>query len=269
MRTGNSIILFGIHDINNKVEDHKIVDEVLWTIGCEHRIANKNNIIRLGNKKPGRNRLLMVCFNSETAASQVLNRSSNLVKSTFLGHIYIKRDLPRNQRPPPRNRNSRLEEAAMGAPALTPVADRHRSSLPPPPPAPAPTVIRETGCELSDINSDSDFDGYITVEEPITEDVREGGVHNVHNEMVSISTVAEVHRVMSPSAEVGGSPHRSHGGPAAPTHRITKSRLDTVINLEEITIERVNIEPGFDDCGVNNVELHPGNEQEQIELIPG
>ena len=94
-----NLILFGIHDTNNKNEDHRIVDDVLWTIGCQHRIANKTNIIRLGNKKPGRSRLLMVCFNSETAASQVLNRSTNLVRSASLGHIYIKRDLPRDQRP--------------------------------------------------------------------------------------------------------------------------------------------------------------------------
>ena len=82
-----NLILFGIHDTNNKYEDHRIVDDILRTIGCEHRIANKTNIIRLGNKKPGRSRLLMVCFNSETAASQVLNRSTNLVTSAYQGHI--------------------------------------------------------------------------------------------------------------------------------------------------------------------------------------
>ena len=183
-----NLILFGIHDTNNKDEDHRIVDEVLWTIGCERRIANKTNIIRLGNKKPGRSRLLMVCFNSETAASQVLNRSTNLVRSASLGHIYIKRDLPRDQRPPPKNRNSRVAEAARGASAVTPAAppvankrkstDRHRSSSSPPP---APTIRREAGYELSDISSDSDFDGsandcsgYITVGEDITEDKGEG-----------------------------------------------------------------------------------------------
>ena len=67
-----NLILFGIHDTNNKYEDNRIVNDILRTIGCEHRIANKTNIIRLGNKKPGRSRLLMVCFNTETAASQVL-----------------------------------------------------------------------------------------------------------------------------------------------------------------------------------------------------
>ena len=55
-----NLILFGIHDTNNKYEDQRVVDDMLWTIGCQHRIANKTNIIRLGNKKPGRSRLLMV-----------------------------------------------------------------------------------------------------------------------------------------------------------------------------------------------------------------
>ena len=31
-----NVILFGIHDINNTGEDHRIVEEVLWTIGCQH-----------------------------------------------------------------------------------------------------------------------------------------------------------------------------------------------------------------------------------------
>ena len=50
---------------------------------------------------------------------------------------------------------------------------------------------------------------------------------------------------------------------------IIRPREETLINLEEITIEAVNTEPGFDDSGVNNVELHLGNEQDQGEKIPG
>ena len=50
---------------------------------------------------------------------------------------------------------------------------------------------------------------------------------------------------------------------------VNRPREDTVINLEEITIEAINTEPGFDDSGVNNVELHLGNEQDQVEKIPG
>ena len=114
----------------------------------------------------------MVCFNSETAASQVLNRSTNLVKSASYGHIYIKRDLPRDQRPPPRKSNSRVAEAARGASAETmPIAvtsasppatarrkftDRsHSSSSSSPPPSPAGSV-------------------YITLDETFGDDKGEG-----------------------------------------------------------------------------------------------
>ena len=264
-----NLILFGIHDINNKAEDRRIVDDVLWIIGCQHRIANITNIIRLGKKKPGKSRLLMVCFNSETAASQVLNRSTNLIRSASHGHIYIKRDLPREQRPPPRNSNSRVAEAARGASAVTmsravtpagqPIAatrnttDRSRSSSRPTT-APAPTNIVEHGNGLSDITSVSDFDGpdndcsgYITVEETFGDD-----------EGVTFTTYAEVHSARSPIAEGDGSP-------AAPTNMAIRSLEGTVINLEE-TIESANTEPGCDDDRANNVqkssnvELRPGNE---------
>ena len=87
--------------------------------------------------------------------------------------------------------------------------------------------------------------------------------------MVSSTTVAEVHSAMSPTAEGGGRPQRSYGSPATPTHVIIRPREETLINLEEITIEAVNTEPGFDDSGVNNVELQSGNEQNQVEKIPG
>ena len=41
----------------------------------------------------------MVCFSNDNAVNQVLARSPNLCRSTLYGHIYVKRDLPRSQRP--------------------------------------------------------------------------------------------------------------------------------------------------------------------------
>ena len=73
-----NIILMGIRDTNNRADDEYIVNEVLKYIGCGHRSAQKTYASRLGARKPGRNRLLLVCFNNENAALQILNRSPRL-----------------------------------------------------------------------------------------------------------------------------------------------------------------------------------------------
>ena len=91
------------------------MEGMLRVIGCSHRIAQKISSTRLGPKKTGRRKLLMVCFNSEEAVTQILNRSCNLANSTFYGHIYIKRDLPRNHRPVYKKRKSHIADAARGA----------------------------------------------------------------------------------------------------------------------------------------------------------
>ena len=279
-----NVILFGIHDTNNKQEDHRIVDEVLWTIGCQHRIANKINIKRLGAKNHGRSKLLLVCFDSEAAASQVLNRSPNLVKSASYGHIYIKKDLPRDQRPPPRNKGSRIAQAARGASIVTPAVqparppaaarhnptDRYRQASSPPTaaPAPAPTNTVDNGgvppviARAKYYNGvDSESPGWYTREEVLGD--------GEPGDMVTVTTAAQVHRPSSPMAEEVGSI-------AAPTHVTTNPIEDTIINLEEIS-EPVNTEPGDDEGGANNthtrrninVEQRPGNEQVQEEVIPG
>ena len=86
-------------------------------------------------------------------------------------------------------------------------------------------------------------------------------------EVVIGTTAAQEHRARSPTAEEVGST-------AAPIH-MTSSIEDTVINLEEISAA-VNIEPGDDEGGVNNVqkrtanvEQSSGNGQEEEEVIPG
>ena len=88
--------------------DNQIVDGMLEKIGCAHKIAQKINIIRLGAKRKGKNRLLMVCFSDDKAVKQVLTRSPNLCKSALYGHIYVKRDLPRNQRASANKRSANM-----------------------------------------------------------------------------------------------------------------------------------------------------------------
>ena len=57
----------------------------------------------------------MVCFSDDKAVNQVLNRSPNLCKSGLYGHIYVKRDLPRNQRPSVNKRSANIfAEAERG-----------------------------------------------------------------------------------------------------------------------------------------------------------
>ena len=152
-----NLILFRINDTNDKNEDNKIVEGMMRAIGCAHRIAQKTNIIRLGAKRSGRCRPLMVCFSNENAVNQILNRSPNLSRSGLYGHIYVKRDLPRNQRPSANRRSANVfAEAGRGRGTIET-------------PAPAPRNLHnghllvhsgdtENGdIELSDIDSDSDF----------------------------------------------------------------------------------------------------------------
>ena len=152
-----NLILSGIYDTNNKNEDNQIVDGILETIGCAHRIAQKFNIIRLGAKRKGKNRLLMVCFSDVEAVKQVLSRSPNLCKSALYGHIYVKRDLPRNQRPSANQRSVNVfaEAERAGDISETPAArdqlsQRVHSSD-------ADDAEGENSDGLSDIDSPSDF----------------------------------------------------------------------------------------------------------------
>ena len=111
-----NLILFRITDTNNKDADTLIVDGMMRAIGCAHRIAQKTNIIRLGAKRYGKSRPLMVCFSNDSAVNQVLNRSANLCRSSRYGHIYVKRDLPRNQRPSANRRDTNVFAEAVACP---------------------------------------------------------------------------------------------------------------------------------------------------------
>ena len=151
-----NLILLGINDTNNKNEDNQIVDGMLETIGCAHRIAQKIDIIRLGAKRKGRNRLLMVCFSDDKAVKQVLSRSPNLCKSGLYGHIYVKQDLPRNQRPSANKRSANVfSEAERGPDTRETPAARNQTSQ--------NLIIFSSDAEgensngLSDIDSPSDF----------------------------------------------------------------------------------------------------------------
>ena len=84
-----NLILFRINDTNNKNEDNKVVEGMMRAIGCAHRISEKTNIIRLGAKRNGNCRPLMVCFSNDNAVNQVLARSPNLCRSTLYGPIYV------------------------------------------------------------------------------------------------------------------------------------------------------------------------------------
>ena len=146
-----NIILMGINDTNNKCDDEYIVNEVLKTIGCGHRISQKTYTSRLGPKRRGKNRLVIVCFTNENAAREILNRSPGLHRNVFYGHIYIKKDLPRNQRPAyKRSSDSFLSEAAMGSQtSSTPTSStpQRRQSV----------NNRARDANISNIESESDY----------------------------------------------------------------------------------------------------------------
>lgn len=165
-----NIILMGINDTNNKFDDEYIVNEVLKTIGCGHRISQKTYISRLGPKRRGKNRLVIVCFTNENAASEILNRSPGLHRNVFYGQIYIKKDLPRNQRPAyKKSSDSFLSEAAMGSQtsssptSSTPQRRQNLNNRA----MYANTSNIESESDYSDCDSDSDdnSDGWQTLDE--------------------------------------------------------------------------------------------------------
>ena len=146
-----NLILFRINDTNNKNEDNIIVEGMMRAIGCASRIAEKTNIIRLGAKRNGKCRPLMVCFSNVNAVNQVLARSPNLSRSGIYGHIYVKRDLPRDQRPSANKRDQNVfAEAGLGGggPSVAPAARDPRVHS---------GDAGDDENELSDIVSESDF----------------------------------------------------------------------------------------------------------------
>ena len=193
----------GIRDTNNRADDEYIVNEVLKYVGCGHRSAQKTYASRLGARKPGRNRLLLVCFNNENAALQILNRSPRLHTSIVYGHIYIKKDLPRNQRPLFKKRNeSELAEAANGgnvAPVQRPVLLSNVSSS-------------SEDDELSDIESSSDYSD--------TDDDRAGDTDSSNDSdddsFVTIEEVNGDEEDDSPSANVASSVNEATDAAAIP-----------------------------------------------------
>ena len=267
-----NIILMGIRDTNNRADDEYIVNEVLKNIGCGLRIAQKTYVSRLGARKPGKNRLLLVCFNNENAALQILNRSSRLHTSVVYGHIYIKKDLPRNQRPVFKKRNeSQLAEAANGgnvAPVQRPVLLSNVSSS-------------SEDDELSDIESSSDYSD--------TDDDRSGDTDSSDDSdddsFVTIEEVNGDEEDASPSANVASSANETTDAATIPaagrfvsTANIVLSRpgeeggdSDIAQRIQTFVHEAREGDEGQDTPMANDGENNDrpaGNEEDQGEAIP-
>ena len=267
-----NIILMGIRDTNNRADDEYIVNEVLKYIGCGHRSAQKTYASRLGARKPGRNRLLLVCFNNENAALQILNRSPRLHTSIVYGHIYIKKDLPRNQRPLFKKRNeSELAEAANGgnvAPVQRPVLLSNVSSS-------------SEDDELSDIESSSDFsdtdddragdtdssndsddDSFVTIEEVNGDEEDDSPSANVAssvNEATDAATIPAAGRFVSTANIVLSRPGEEGGDSDI------VQRLQTLIH--EVCEEVEGQDTPMANDGENN-DRPAGNEEDQGKAIP-
>ena len=87
----------------------------------------------------------MVCFSNENAVNKVLNMSPNLCRSALYGHIYVKRDLPRNQRPSANRRNANVFAEVGRGGGTSDARDQHSSDA------------GDDENDLSDIDSESDF----------------------------------------------------------------------------------------------------------------
>ena len=108
----SNIIIKGIPE-SSMMGDQREVEEILKDLYCRQRINQIKNagITRLGAKRGGRNRLLMVSFENEEAANQIHERRYMLDGHPYMGNVHIMKDLPRSER---RNRrvSNTLNEAA-------------------------------------------------------------------------------------------------------------------------------------------------------------
>ena len=272
-----NIILMGINDTNNKFDDEYIVNEVLKTIGCGHRISQKTYTSRLGPKRRGKNRLVIVCFTNENAAREILNRSPGLHRNVIYGNIYIKKDLPRNQRPAyKRSPDSTLLEAAMGSQtSSSPTAStpQRRQNV----------NNRAMDANISNIESESDFsdydsdtddnsDGWQTVDE-ISDDEEDVNVSD-SSETGSVSDGSGTERESEADSEneTTNTAAMSSIEPSRPEERGADAdmsqRIDTFIQeARELNEEQQTSQAGVRE--VDNNVLPAGNEEDQGGEIPG
>ena len=91
------------------------MENLLNYLGCNRSLGNLVKVTRLGQRRFRRNRLMMICFDNEKAAKQILERSPRLRMSGTFNRIYVKKDLPREQRQVFGKSGNIVAEAAMGA----------------------------------------------------------------------------------------------------------------------------------------------------------
>ena len=110
-----NVIVYGIYDANSQVEDLSFLKQMFRDTGCRGNFSQISHLARLGPKKFNRDRLLMICFDTEEAATKVLNKCKNLSSSRTYGRINVKSDLPRDQRQVSSRSENSLNQAAMGS----------------------------------------------------------------------------------------------------------------------------------------------------------
>ena len=106
-----NIIIKGIPEVS-RTDDFEAVHKILEYIGCQKRAREMRNSGRLGRKVVGRNRLLMVTFESDRAVEEILKRSPLLARHYLMGNMYILRDLPKSDRKNQNRGTNAIAEAA-------------------------------------------------------------------------------------------------------------------------------------------------------------
>ena len=94
-----NIILEGVPDENSRMVDNNVVRNLLEYLGCGPSYEQITYVARLGQRRYRRNRLMMICFENERVANKLLQRSPDLRHNRNFERIYLKKDLPREQRP--------------------------------------------------------------------------------------------------------------------------------------------------------------------------
>ena len=110
-----NIIVHGMYDANSYAEDMSFIRHMFRDIGCRENYSQISRLTRLGTRRYNRNRTLMICFDTEEAATNVLNKCKDLSNSRTYGRLNIKRDLPRDQRQVNNRSGNEIYQASRGA----------------------------------------------------------------------------------------------------------------------------------------------------------
>ena len=110
-----NIIVHGMYDTNSYAEDMSFIRHMFRDIGCRENYSQISRLTRLGTRRYNRNRTLMICFDTEEAATNVLNKCKDLSNSRTYGRLNIKRDLPRDQRQVNNRSGNEIYQASRGA----------------------------------------------------------------------------------------------------------------------------------------------------------